>query len=238
MVNSFGLNVAAAKIHSPCRANLLDKRAMRYLAFTLGTLALLASTSCAAPAHDLFTGGDLAGWEFVATPATDIKAVCRVLPGGVIAASGKPVGYLATTASHENYRLHVEWRWPGPPGNGGVLVHISSGPKDRAWPLCFQIQTKNKYVGDVLPMAGATFTEPLAPDQKTPQRPHSAPDSEKPAGEWNTCEVICRGDTIEVIINGVHQNGVTKCSFAKGRIGFQFEGTAFELRNVTVQSLD
>jgi hypothetical protein len=200
----------------------------------LGTLILLASTSCAAPAAELFNGRDLTGWELVASPATDIGAACRLMPDGVIAATGQPVGFIATTASYANYRLHAEWRWPGKPGNGGVLVHISSGPKDRAWPLSFQVQTKNKSAGDVLPMAGATFAEPLTsvPGAATAIRAHRAPDSEKPAGEWNTCDITCRGDTIEVTINGVPQNRITGCSLHEGRVGFQFEGTPFELRNV------
>jgi hypothetical protein len=208
---------------------------------TLFGLLLGSSLMAAAPQpHDLFNGRDLAGWEFVSTPATEIAHVCTVTPDGVIAAAGQPVGFLATTATHANYRLHAEWRWPGKPGNGGVLVHISSGPKDRAWPLSFQIQTKNKSVGDLLPMAGATFAEPLtsAPGAATPLKAHTAPDSEKPPGEWNTCDITCRGDTIEVTINGVLQNRVTGCSLQGGKIGFQFEGVAFELRHVTVVALD
>ena len=46
---------------------------------------------------------------------------------------------------------------PGKPGNGGVLVHLSSGPKDRAWPLCIQIQTKHKSTGDVLSMVAPSM---------------------------------------------------------------------------------
>jgi hypothetical protein len=210
---------------------------MRYLAPALCAFALSGSTGFATPS-ELFNGRDLAGWEFVTTPATDIKEVCKFLPGGVLAATGQPVGFIATTASYENYRLHAEWRWPEKPGNGGVLVHISSGPRDRAWPVCIQIQTKNKNVGDVLPMAGATFAEPLTPGQKTPQRLHTAPDSEKPVNEWNTCEVLCRGDTIEVTINGVLQNKLTQVTPHAGRIGFQFEGTPFELRRISIVRLD
>ena len=33
-----------------------------------------------------------------------------------------------------------------------------------------------------------------------------AASSEKPAGEWNTMEVVCKGNTIEVFVNGVLQN--------------------------------
>src|SRR6478736_1823381 len=213
---------------------------MRLLTPALLSLTLLAATARSAPATALFNGHDLAGWEFVVSPATDLATVATVRPDGVIAAAGKPVGFIATTASHANFRLHAEWRWPGKPGNGGVLVHISSGPKDRAWPLCYQIQLKNQAVGDLLPMAGATFTEPLtsAPGAATPLKAHTAPDSEKPAGEWNSCDITCRGDTIEVVVNGVAQNRVTGCSLTKGTVGFQFEGAPFELRDVTLAALD
>lgn len=212
---------------------------MRFLIPLFGLTAtgigLFGAESC-----PLFNGRDLAGWEFVTVPAVDINTVCQARPDGVIAAVGRPLGFLATTAKHANYRLHAEWRWPGKPGNGGILVHISSGPKDRAWPLSFQVQAKHHVVGDLLPMAGASFAEPLtsAPGAATAIKEHIAPDSEKPAGEWNTCDITCRGGSIEVIVNGVRQNSVTGCSLQEGKIGFQFEGSPFELRRVAVVALD
>lgn len=205
---------------------------------SLFSLTLFLWSGCTAPAAPLFNGRDLAGWEFITTPAQPIGSVCRLLPGGVIAAAGQPVGFLATTAGYENYRLHAEWRWSGKPGNSGILVHISDGPMDRAWPRCLQIQTKSQSAGDLLPMAGASFAEPLTPGQKTPQRLHTAPDSEKPAGEWNSCDIVCQGDTVEVTVNGVLQNRVTRVVPHSGRVGLQFEGTPFEFRNVTLQPLD
>ena len=213
---------------------------MRCLVTVLATLTLAGASAQAAAPRDLLKSHDLAGWEFTTSPATAIATVCTIQADGVIAATGAPVGFIATTTTHANYRLHAEWRWPGKAGNGGVLVHISSGPKDRAWPLSFQVQTKNKSVGDLLPMAGATFAEPLtsAPGAATAIKAHTAPDSEKPAGEWNTADIICRGDTIEVTINGVAQNRVTGCSLHEGKIGFQFEGAPFELRHVTLVGLD
>ena len=214
---------------------------MRNYPPAVAALILLATSACAAPTPaDLFLTADLGGWEFVSIPATALGTVCERRPDGVIAAAGKPVGFIATAASYENYRLHAEWRWSGKPGNSGVLIHISSGPKDRAWPLCFQVQTKNGNAGDFLPMTGATFAEKLStpPDAKTAILNHTAPDSEKPAGEWNTCDITCRGDTIEVMINGVVQNRVTQAAPHAGRIGFQFEGIPFELRHVTVVRLD
>lgn len=202
-------------------------------------LALCLATACSASAADLLNGRDLTGWELVTLPTTPaaIADVCHYNPDGSLAVAGQPVSYLATTASFENYTLHAEWRWPAKPGNSGVLIHIASGPKDRAWPLCLQIQTKNKSVGDVLPMAGATFAEPLDPAAKVPARTHTAPDSEKPAGEWNTCDLVCRDGAVTVSINGVLQNQITKATPHAGRIGFQLESVPFELRAVRLTPL-
>ena len=213
---------------------------MRFLTPVLFSAVVLAGVAPGAPTAALFNGPDFAGWKYVGSPPTDLVAVCTLQPDGVIAAAGKPVGYIATTTAHSNFHLHAEWRWPDKPGNCGVLVHISSGPKDRAWPLCYQVQLKNKAAGDLLPMAGATFAEPLtsAPGAATLIKAHVAPDSEQPAGEWNSCDITCRGDSIEVSINGVAQNRVTGCSLTAGTLGFQFEGAPFELRAVSLTPLD
>jgi hypothetical protein len=188
------------------------------------------------PATTALTMPGLAGWELVSVPAQDIASVCSDAPAGVVAVTGAPVSFIQSTASFRNYRLHAEWRWPGKAGNGGVLVHISSDPKDRQWPLAYQVQLKNGAAGDFLPMAGATFSEPLStpPGAKTPQLNHSAPDSERPAGDWNSCDIVSVDGTIDVTINGVHQNHVTGCALTDGRVGFQLEGTPFELRNVSI----
>lgn len=214
----------------------------------LRLLSLLASLAFSGALHaetsakvvELFNGRDLAGWTFVTPTAANIATVCTVKPDGVLAVAGKPVGYLVTEGVYENYRLRLEWRWSGKSGNSGVLLHIASGPIDRnTWPLCLQLQTKATRMGDLLPMAGAKFAEKLstAPDAKTPQLDRVSPDSEKPAGEWNALEIVCRGSTIECFINGVRQNGVTQCTPHAGRIGFQLEGASYELRNVRLSPL-
>lgn len=199
--------------------------------------ALLALAGSSAAAADMFNGRDFSGWELRTEPAAAVGSVFSVQADGVIAASGSPLGFLATTASYRNYKLHVEWRWPGKTGNGGVLLHISEGPMDRVWPLSQQVQTKFGAVGDVLPMAGASFAEPLTGD-KPPLKAHIATGSEKPAGEWNSADIVCRDGTIEVTVNGVLQNRISNAKPSEGRIGFQLEGTPYELRRVSLAPLD
>ena len=66
----------------------------------------------------------------------------------------------------------------------------------------------------------------------------TAPDSERLVGEWNTCDLTGRGDTLEVSINGVPQAKATRLSSSSGHIGFQLEGIPIELRQVRVVRLD
>ena len=203
----------------------------------------LYGQSCS-KAKELWNGKDLTGWQLVTNPAADIKSVCSIKSDSVLAVAGKPVGYLATIDTFENYKLHVEYRWPFDTvksRNSGVLLHISSGPIDRnIWPLSFQVQTKITRAGDLLPMAGAKFAEPLTSPAgaKTPVLDRQKPDSEKPLGEWNIVDIVCRDSTIECTINGVIQNRVTKCEPHSGKLGIQLEGFPFELRNIWVTVLN
>lgn len=206
----------------------------------LSGAVILTVFAHAAGAADLFNGRDFSGWELQTTPAAAIADVFRVLPDGVIASAGKPSGFLATQENYRNYKLHVEWRWTGKPGNGGVLLHISPGQFDRVWPVSLQVQTKFGNAGDVLPMAAASFAEPLtsAPGAETRIKAHTAPDSEQAAGEWNVCDIVSRDGVVEVTLNGVLQNRVSHVSPASGRIGFQLEGTPYELRHVQLMPLE
>lgn len=208
-------------------------------------LVISARAESAAKAIDLFGGKDFAGLQYFVTPATDIKAVCTRQADGVIAVSGSPIGYIATTTVYENYKLHVEWRWPADAAktsNSGVLLHVGPAPvKGTQWPVCFQMQTKPTRAGDILPMGGeAKFIEKLStpPGAGTPMLNRQPVDSsEKPLGQWNSCDITCRAGVIEVTINGVFQSKVSQCTPAKGLIGLQLEGTPYDLRNVRLEPL-
>jgi hypothetical protein len=213
----------------------------------LFALAAIGGTVAARPAGqtaplivELGLEGDLSAmWELVTDPPTPIGQVCVPRADGVIAVAGTPIGYIATKGIFHEYRVHAEWRWTDKPGNGGALVHITTGPKDRQWPVCFQVQWKHGAAGDLLPMAGATFAEALTtpPGAATPLRAHAGPDSERPVGDWNTCEIVCARGAIEVSINGVAQNRVSGLSASEGKVGFQLEGTPFEMRRVKISPL-
>jgi hypothetical protein len=203
----------------------------------LGSILRAADPAPATAAVDLFNGKDLTGWSYVTPKASNISTVCTIKDGTLVVA-GKPQGYLLLTGNHSgNYSVHFEYRWtsPNPKNNSGLLVNITGGPvQQNLWPKCFQIQTKTQRAGDIIPMGNATCAE--IPAGKT-QRDRQADMSEKAIGEWNACDTVVQGDTIQCTVNGVLQNHITKCVPATGQLGFQLEGYPYDLRNVRLTTL-
>lgn len=62
-------------------------------------------------------------------------------------------------------------------------------------------------------------------------------DLERPAGEWNTLECICRGDTITTRLNGRIVNVATAVRPRRGRIALQSAGAEIYFRRVNLQPL-
>ena len=54
---------------------------------------------------------------------------------------------------------------------------------------------------------------------------------EKPVGEWNDMDFLCKGGEIKVWLNGVLVN-TAKCDATEGYIGIQSEGGPMDFRNI------
>lgn len=200
------------------------------------TSALVAQSTTAPAANrvTLFNGKDITGWRvWLENNATPEKPVWSVTDG-VLKFDTTLRGYLITEKDYSNYHLHVEWRWP--PGavarsNSGVLVHTQ--PPDYIWTKSFEVQLQTNNAGQVV---GMDLDIPDAPMQQNRKRaPRLASPSDKPIGEWNTAEIHCKGNTIEVFVNGVKQNYVDKLPISEGKIALQMEGFPIEFRNVWLE---
>lgn len=182
---------------------------------------------------DLFDGHSLSGWTF-ATKDTNAPAdAIWSVTNGVIACLGKPNGYARTVQSYRDYQLHAEWRFPAGAGNSGIFLYLN--PPDKVWPLCFEMQLLSGSAGEIR-LNGGSHLSGLA-DANAKSVPHQQPASEKPLGEWNTCDITCRGNTISVRVNGVLQNDVHGTSVDSGTIGLQAEGKLVEFRNIFISPL-
>jgi hypothetical protein len=196
---------------------------------------LTAQSTVKAPrgAIMLFNGKDLGNWTFtLKDPAVDPAGVFTVKEG-VIHISGDPFGYMRTKEQYRDYKLHLEWRWPAEATNSGVFIHAQE--PDAIWPACIECQLMAGNAGDFVCMSGADMNERT--DKSTKVVAKKLPSNEKPVGQWNTLEVICRGNTIEVSVNGTLQNTGTGVTLSKGRICLQSEGKDIEFRNIFLVKL-
>jgi Domain of Unknown Function (DUF1080) len=205
------------------------------VAMARGTLAAQDTNAAITPTTktSLFDGKTLAGWTFESKDATKPAEAIWSVTNGVIFCEGKPPGYARTLKTYRDYQLHVEWRMPAGPGNSGVFLHLN--PPDKVWPLCFEAQLLTGSTGELRLNGGARIAR-LA-DPKVIAIPRQKPDSEKPVGDWNSCDVTCRGNTITLRINGVLQNEITETSTNSGAIGLQAEGSPVEFRNIVLDKL-
>jgi hypothetical protein len=188
----------------------------------------------------LFNGKNLDGWYIYVSDSTIKPASFFYVKDGMIETPGVPTGYIRTKKEFENYRLHVEWRYPEKPINSGVFIH-TIGP-DKIWPTHYQCQLKNLFAGDFIIQGegvSATVRDTVytSTTKLKPIAPKMKPSSEKKAGEWNSYDIVCKGNTVEVKVNGVLQNYATKCSIAKGAIGLQAEGSKIQFRNIWIEKI-
>jgi hypothetical protein len=181
----------------------------------------------------LFNGKDLSNWTFFLKDQTVDPSTVFTVKDDVINISGSPFGYMRTKEKYSDYKLHVEWRWPVEATNSGVFVHGQE--PDAIWLKCIECQLMAGNAGDFVCMNGADIAE--RSDKSKAVVKKNAESSEKPVGEWNTMEVICKTNTIDVLVNGVLQNKGTNVNISSGSICLQSEGKAIEFRNVFITKL-
>jgi hypothetical protein len=183
---------------------------------------------------NLFNGKDFSNWVFTLKDKSVDPSTVFTIQDGLINIKGQPFGYMRTKETYSDYKLHVEWRWPNNEAtNSGVFIHGQQ--PDTIWLRCVECQLKAGSAGDFVCMNGADMDQRT--DKKKMSVPKLAGSSEKPVGEWNTLEVVCKANTIEVSVNGVVQNKGTNVNISSGSICLQSEGKDIQFRNVFLTKL-
>ncbi len=194
----------------------------------------------------LFNGKDLSGWHWD-VPEMDKDRNARnpfIVRDGMLVSLGKPGGHLITDKEYENFRLEVQYRFAGEPGNCGVLVFAST---PRAlydmFPKSIEVQMMHENAGDFWCIV-EDITVPDMVERRGPKEEWGITEgkgrrilnltdgSEKPVGEWNTMVVECVGNAIKVWVNGDFVNHGYNCTASKGNIAVQAEGSEVEFRKL------
>ncbi len=203
------------------------------------------ATTTETPAS-LFNGKDLAGWH-ADVPAADADPAAQpsfVVQDGLLVSRGSPEGHLITDRSFRNYRLVVEYRWPGEPGNCGVLVHAST-PRHLygLFPQSIECQLHAGNAGDFW-CIGEDISVPDMEQRRGPRDRwgvdgdlarrilNLTDDSERQPGAWNEMVIECHERDVTVWVNGDLVNQGTECTADSGQIALQAEGAVCEFRRL------
>lgn len=210
-------------------------------------------TTVPARVMPLFNGRDLSGWK-ADVPAKDTNPAAPdsfIVRNGMLVSLGEPRGHLTTTGAYRDYRLVVEYRWPGKPGNCGVLVH-SSTPRalGKMFPQSIEVQMASGNAGDfwcIMENIEVPDMEKRRPRREGQKYGGGSGDarrilnltdtSEKPPGEWNTMVIEARGRGIKVWVNGDLVNDGSNCTADRGAISLQAEGAEVEFRKIEIGPL-
>jgi hypothetical protein len=199
-----------------------------------------------AQTQSLFNGKDLKGWH-MDVPEMDKNKGARipfVVRDGMLVSLGTPGGHLITDATHENFRVEIEYRFAGTPGNCGALVFVST---PRAlydmFPKSIEVQMMHTNAGDFW----CIQEDIVVPDMekrrgpkekwgvngnKLRRIPNLTDGSEKSVGEWNKLTIECLGNSIKVWVNGDFVNYGYDATASTGQFALQSEGSEVEFRKV------
>ncbi len=228
----------------------------------LSLLACKSATSAEDPAPDrlpvevpatvsLFNGVDFEGWhsDIPGSDGGKVLPETFVVRDGLLVSLGKPEGHLITDAVYRDYRLVVEYRWTDKPGNCGVLVHASVPRRlYKMYPQSIECQMHRGNAGDFW-CIGEDISVPDMVKRRGPEAKWGVVEgknrriknltdgSEKPAGEWNTMQIECRGTSIDIWVNGDHVNRGFDCTADHGQIALQAEGAECEFRKLLLTAL-
>ena len=210
------------------------------LGFSLLISTVLFFTSCQEQETvSLFNGSDLDNWGFVL--ADDSKSADEVfyIKDKNIHIAGTPFGYMYTKEKYENFKLELEWRWPGEASNSGIFLFVQN--ENQVWPNAIECQLRAGSAGDIVLLNGSDIAEfvPKAGEErpKFPIVEKKEESSELPVGEWNKAEITCQDGSITIYINGVLQNKGTKSLHKSGHIALQSEGKDIQFRKLKLIKL-
>jgi hypothetical protein len=222
----------------------------RLIIFLLGVLLFSCVNSGQKP-ESLFNGTDLSGWH-IDIPAMDLNPDTLnpfIVRDGMLVSLGSPGGHLITNEVFQDYRLSVEYRFAGVPGNCGVLIHAST-PRAlyEMFPKSLEVQMMHEHAGDFWCIV-EDITVPDMENRRGPKEnwgitegkgrniKNLTDDSENPVGEWNTMLIEAVGDEVKVWVNGVMVNHGTNCTTNRGQIALQAEGSEVEFRKIEIRAI-
>jgi hypothetical protein len=183
----------------------------------------------------LFNGRDLSGWIGAGAPAEK----CWRVEDGLLVCTGEKGPWLRSEKEYGDFHLRLEYL-VSPGGNSGVYVRVPENgnhhrDNDTLPPAGFEVQVLDdaadqyrtlkayQYSASVYDIGGAD------------------PRVSRPAGEWNTLEILCQGQHVTTVHNGVkvvdvdaETHPLLALRQTRGYLGLQNHSTVVKFRHLRI----
>jgi hypothetical protein len=153
--------------------------------------------------RSLLSASDLRGTDGYGWEGADAEAAkCWKLADGVLQCTGQPGPWLRSLREYGDFNLRLQYKLQ-PGGNSGVYVRVPRGGAHRGRELAdgdpsgVEIQLLDdaaKRYADIKPEQFSASVYAVVA---------ASPHVSRPAGEWNTLEIDCRGTDFRITHNGV-----------------------------------
>lgn len=183
----------------------------------------------------LFNGQDLTGWE----GAEGAAESCWHVQEGLLVCDGKKGPWLRTQETYGDFNLRFDYLVSAG-GNSGVYVRVPANglhhrENDSLPPAGFEVQLLDdadpKYAQLKPYQYGASVYDICGAEPRVT----------RPAGQWNSLEINCRGQHVRTVHNGQVVVDITAASHpllalrqTAGYLGLQNHSTVVKFRNVRI----
>ncbi|MEX0290772.1 MAG: DUF1080 domain-containing protein [Flavobacteriaceae bacterium] len=200
----------------------------------------------------LFNGENLDGWHIDVPEMDTVPNAINpfIIRNGLLVSLGTPRGHLITDAVYRDFRLEIEYRFAGAPGNCGVLVFAST-PRSlyKMFPKSIEVQMMHENAGDFwcivedietddMEIRRGKRTEWGITEGKLRRIKNLTDGSEKPLGQWNSMSIECLDNKIKVWVNGDLVNYGYNATASSGNIALQAEGAEVEFRKLLLSPIN
>ena len=146
-------------------------------------------------------------------------------------------GWLRSAGVFSDFTLVMEFRFLEAEANSGIFVRTgpTSHDDENGWPNNgYQVQCMDTITGRA-PLA--TMIPYGAPPFDHQSDLAALAKAYKPLGQWQTYEITCVGETLEVKLNGTLITTATSIKNLKGHIGIQAEHGLLEFRKIDLKPM-
>jgi hypothetical protein len=202
-------------------------------------LVIVSTAQAAEGLVDIFNGKDLKGWVVEGGKSSrqgDREVPIWSVKDGLLVATGAKYGFLRYDHVYKDFAVHAEYRLAKGANSGfGIRTIKFTGPIETAPShAAYEVQVLEDAGKKTDVHSSGALYGYIAPKLN----------ATRPAGEWNTIDIECRGPKIRVVLNGKVVQDVDQSKIAaikdkplSGYFSLQSHTKKIEFRKVQIKEL-